>query len=410
MKKINVDKIKPGMVLARDVVNQDGRRLLSKDLKLTLKEIRILKMWGISEIIAAQSSIIESSDIEIKENKVVDGKAEKFFDDWFMNNRRKSPVIKTVYDICLDRYANGKFDQSFVFKEEKTPGGSTPNHIKSVTEIQELLSDDLKLPALPTIFSEINEAIQDSNCSGKDIADIVSKDPSLSATLLKIVNSASYGLSEKVESLHYAAMVLGTHQVSSLALGITVINHFKGISNPNTNMESFWRHSIGCAIAAKTLSTYVKGVVAERAFIGGMLHDIGWLVFLTTCPEECNLVFHKAQMLGLNLYQVEQKYFGMNHAKFGSLLARKWNFSDNLTQLIEHHHDTFKSAPSKEVALVYLVNWLVDAIGIGFSGEKMLPKLNMTAWKVLGLSESVLAPTVKQIDRQIVEAVKFFYE
>lgn len=397
------------MTLAKEVVNREGRRLLPKKLKITPKEIRVLKMWGVTEVVILSGDQLEMAGKPEKDPEKIE-KAQRFLDGWFDKNSRKNLVIKTVYAICLERYLNDAFDQRSVFEKEKNPQAYKPDEIRSVDEIQKLLKNDLKLPSLPTIFSEINEAAQNPKCSGKDIADIVSKDPSLSATLLRIVNSAYYGLSEKVESLHYAAMALGTHQVSALALGITVINHFKGIENPTANMESFWRHSVGCAIAAKTLASRVKGVSPERVFIGGMLHDIGWLVFLQSCPKECNMVFNKAQLLGLNLFQVEQKYFGFTHATFGNLLAEKWNFSEKLGLLINHHHDQFKSPPDKEVALVYIANWLVDAIGIGFSGETMMPRLNMVAWKALKVPESVLVSIVKQIDRQIIETIKFFYE
>jgi len=284
------------------------------------------------------------------------------------------------------------------------------DEIRPVKDIHHLLNDRLKLPALPTIFSEINEAIQNPRCSGKDIADIVSKDPSLSATLLKIVNSAYFGFSEKVESLKFAAMALGTRQVGSLALGITVVNYFKGISDKRINMQSFWRHSIACAITAKTLAAHVNEVVSERVFIGGLLHDIGRLVLLTAFPDEYNLVLSKSQVPGLFLYQVEPIHFGYTHARFGGMLAETWNFSDGISQLILHHHDDFTSIPPLEIAVVYFSNWLVSAVGIGFSGENELPSLNMKAWKALMIPKSLLESIIKQVDRQVVETVKFFNE
>ena len=409
MYTVSVDKIRPGMILATDVANREGRHILPGGTEITSKEIRILKMWGISQVSIRDVKPEKGSETQERDSGDVEA-AKTFLNGWFKNNSRKNSLIQTLYDLCLERVLENRFHQSPVFGREKEIQSGKTNSIRSAAEIQTLLKDDLKLPALPTIFSEINAAVQNPKCSGKDIADIVSKDPSLSATLLRIVNSAYYGLGEKVESLHYAAMALGTHQVSSLALGITVVNHFKGIENPNANMEAFWRHSVGCAIAAKALASRVKGVSPERVFIGGMLHDIGWLVFLQACPAECNLAFKKARLLGLNLYQVEQKYFGMTHAVFGSRLAGMWEFPERLAGLIRHHHDQFKTIPEKEVALVYFANWLVDALGIGFSGEQMMPRLNVNAWKALQLPVTELAPVVRQIDRQIIETIRFFYD
>lgn len=410
MKKINVNRIKPGMILDQDVVNRDGRRLLLKNMVLAQKEIRTLKMWGIPEIMIQEEP---HKDIQTpkKGNLKANKRTRGFLDRWFCNNDIKNPVIELLYDICMDRIEKNQFEiAALPGKDMAADSSSAEYKFKPVKDIQNLLNDDLKLPALPTIFSEINDAIKNPKCSGKDIAAVVSKDPSLSATLLKIVNSAYYGLHEKIESLQYAAMVLGTLQVSSLALGITVINYFKGITDQRVNMQSFWRHSVGCGIAAKTIATHVKDVVSERVFIGGMLHDIGRLIFLNIYPNQFNSLFNKSQRLGLFLYQAEPEYFGMTHARFGSLLAKTWNFSDRISQLIHHHHDNFKTTPPKEIALVYFSNWLVNAIGIGASGEKGLPALNMNAWAALEISESNLESIVKQVDRQIVESVKFFYE
>ena len=100
----------------------------------------------------------------------------------------------------------------------------------------------------------------------------------------------------------------------------------------------------------------------------------------------------------------------MSHAAFGALLVKNWNLPNKIVTLIHHHHNRFASPPSKETATVYLANWLVDVIGIGFSGEKVMPKLDRNAWNALEITESILAPVVRQLDRQVRETIQFFYE
>ncbi len=423
MKRISVHKIEPGMILGEDVLNTEGRYLFSKHLELTDKEIRTLKMWGIPEVLILSRERDETQSESIpRELKPGESKRNTdslelrnqrsilFLDRWFSNNKKSDPVIKTVYEICLDRISKNQFESRTHFSDKKKLSVASSSKIQPVKDIRLLLNDNIKLPSLPTIFSEINAVIQNPKCSGKDIADIVRKDPSLSATLLKIVNSAYYGVSVKVESLQYAALALGTKQVSALALGITVIDYFKGITDQRLNMQSFWRHSVACGIVAQTLATHIKEVNAERVFIGGLIHDIGRLVFLIFYPNVCNEILKKSELLGLFLYQIEPEYFGMTHAKFGSLLVKQWNFSAGISHLIENHHLNFKTTPPKETAVVYLSNWLINAIGFGSSGETVLPPLNRNAWDALGLSEGILESLVKQVDRQIVEVIKFFYE
>ncbi len=406
MNQVNVFTAKPGMVLARHVKNKDGRHLMDAGTHLGEREIRILKMWGVLEITVLPGS----GDVADETLAPSDGKINAFLAKWFCNNSLKDPVVKEMVLLVKDWFETHPGSLEILLmrlkasrvKQKEHAGGEDP-------DLQGLLSDNVKLPALPQIYSEIIAAVENPKCSGKDIADIVSKDTGLSATLLKIINSAYYGFSEKIDSLTYAAMALGTRQICSLAMGITVINYFKGMPGTVLDMEAFWRHSVGCGIMARNLATHVQGVNSERVFIGGLLHDMGRLIFLNHFPGVSGAAMAQAGKLNLSLHQVEPRFFEMGHAEFGSQLAEVWNFSPAICALIRDHHLNFKAAPDKEVAMVYFSNWLVTALGIGFSGETILPKLNTKAWAAMEISPSTLVPVIRQVDRQITEAVRFFY-
>lgn len=405
METISVFKAIPGMVLGREVVNRDGRHLFDKGRTLSAKEIRILKMWGILEI------TVEPSAGDDRQEPEAESEVDGFLKHHFRGNDLKNPIIQSVVDACRHRFETdaSEFKSCLESRKAAMPVSGSPKKLTR-GDLESLLGDNMKLPSLPTIFSEINAASLNPKFTGKDIAGIVSKDPSLSATLLRIINSAYYGFSKPVESLAYAAMALGSSQVCSLALGITVINHFKGMPEGLINMESFWRHSIACGITARTLATHIKSVNGERVFIGGLLHDIGRLIYFNTYPDESAACVAQAAKLKLMLYQVEPRFFSMDHAEFGGLLAEKWQFSKEISRLIQHHHDAFKTLPPKEIAVVYFANWLVNAMGIGSSGDVALPRLNPLAWKALGIPQSALAHVIRQVDRQILEAIQFFYE
>ncbi len=424
MNLVNVFTAKPGMVLARSVKNKDGRHLMDAGTHLGENEIRILKMWGILEIMVQPGSGDAADTVGVPVgqpagNSAGDkidesgGKVNAFLAKWFRQNSLKDPVVREViplvkvwfesdpgaFETLLGRLKASKVKQT----KQRVVEGEDPDPSR-------LLADNVKLPALPQIYSEINAAVKNPKCSGKDIADIVSKDTGLSATLLKIVNSAYYGFPEKIDSLAYAGMALGTRQICSLAMGITVINYFKGMPGTVLDMEAFWRHSVGCGIMARNLATHIQGVNGERVFIGGLLHDMGRLVFLNHFPETSGRAMAQACKLSLSLHQVEHRYFQMDHADFGSQLAEAWNFSPKISALIRDHHMAFKEPPDKEVAIVYFANWMASALGIGFSGEVILPKLNKKAWDAMEISPSALVPVIRQMDRQITEAVRFFYE
>ncbi len=400
------------MILAENIINRDGRLLFGKGFKLTEKEIRILKMWGIIE--AKIQSVPSSGTGEKDGEKATDmAKIEAFLSPRFKHNPLDHPAVSTVYNLCVERYKTD-FQEDDPLWDTAGPVTKTAapkkKAIKPIKNLKKFFKEGIELPALPTVFSEINDAIKNPRCSGKDIADIVSKDTSLTAKLLKIVNSAAFGMTKKVESLSYVAMALGTKQISSLALGITVINYFKGIPTKYINMQEFWKHSVACAIAARTLATHVEGVNQDRVFIGALLHDIGRLILLKYYPDESTWLLQYCENKKELLYKAEPAVFGLTHAALGGLLAETWHFSDKIADLILQHHGEFTEPPKKEIAVVHFSNCLVHALGIGASGEQSIPKLENKAWEVMDISEGILEQIIKQIDRQIVEAVKFFYE
>ena len=406
MKLVNLFKAAPGMVLAENVKNKDGRHLMSAGTLLGKNELRILKMWGIPEI-----SVEEGSKDNVREKGGEnEAKIDRFIRQRFKYNSIKDPVISEISDLAKEWFAkHPERMETLEARLKANPANLISRWDGNKVDPQALLEDKVSLPALPQIYSEISAAIKDPACSGKEIADIVSKDTSLSATLLKIVNSAFYGVPEEIDSLIDAALTLGTHQICTLALGITVINYFKEMPGEALDMEAFWRHSLGCAVMARNLATHIPEVDGERVFIGGLLHDIGRLIFLTHFPKAAMAALGKSGKLKLSLDKIEPGLFDIDHALFGSQLADTWNFSPRISGLIRDHHKGFKETPDKEVAVVYFSNWMVSVLGIGFSGEILLPKLNKNAWAAMAISTGTLEPVIRQTDRQVSEAVRFFY-
>ncbi len=403
------------MILAEDVFNRDGRLLFSKDRQLSEKDLKILKMWGVT-----QAAVHDGPAGETLNNGNVDTAVAKELSSYlarrFLRNDKTHPLVKTVFLLCRSRLIQhvtdnpAMLDQIRSPKPRMTPESLITTTITPVKDLNSLFQNTIDLPALPTIFSEISDAVQNPGCSAKDIADIVSKDTSLSAKLLQIVNSAYYGSPNKIESLPYAAVALGTNQIKSLAIGISVINYFKGIPNQCLSMQSFWKHSVACAITARTLGSQIKGIDTERIFLGGLLHDIGRLILLNHFPEASSWMLDYAVAKKQSLYKIEPEVFSLTHAELGSLIARSWHFSDNLTTLIQDHHGPFDATVNKESALIHVADWLIHALEIGSSGQYLVPELSISAWDSLELSRSTLAPAIKQIDRQVNETIQFFYE
>ncbi len=437
MNLVNVFDAEPGMILARDVKNKEGRRLMDVGTLLEEKQLKILKMWGILEVhvmsedannghratgsfteICPQQTMTETNGVasvfHTNAHTPIDSSnpLDEFLENWFSNNNDNDPVLLEIRKLTHEWFdAQPAIFNALVSRCENPPPPEVHDEKLKMPTVdpRSLLNDEIKLPALPQIYFEIQTAVDDPRFSGREIAEIVSKDTALAATLLKIVNSAYYGLRQEVSSLSQAAVTLGSQQICNLALGVTVINYFKDLPGCAPNMDAFWRHSLGCAIMAANLATHIPTADRDRVFIGGLLHDIGRLVFLSYFPKAGTAALNQSHVQGCGLIEAEPKFFTVDHAQFGRLLSEAWHFPRQVSRMIGNHHNKFTTLPETETAVVYFANWLTSALGIGFSGDAVLPSLNIYAWKALGISPAALTPVLKQTDRQLTEAIRFFY-
>lgn len=280
--------------------------------------------------------------------------------------------------------------------------------MNTAPNIEELVDGPAKLGSLPTIFYQINEAVESPDSSFSEIADIIRKDSALSARLLKIVNSSFFGFSSKVETITHAITIVGMVQLRDLALATAIINSFKGISKDVVNMQSFWQHSIATGLAGRVIGVYIKDPNPERFYVLGLLHDLGRLLTYLALPEEMSRVLIKYSHGGL-LHEAEKDILGWDHAEAGSKLMHKWNLPEALVEGVSCHHAP--SSASKfplEAAVTHVADILAQTMELGNSGERYVPPIDQKAWKMLGLPTSFLSTVLEQVDRQVSDAVKIF--
>ncbi len=200
-----------------------------------------------------------------------------------------------------------------------------PPESDHATSPRDLLRGYVEVSSLPTIHARLDEAINNPRKSMADIAKIIREDAGLSARLLRIVNSVFYNFPSKVETITHAVTIVGTQQLGALALATSVIDLFKGIPKEFVTMESFWRHSVGCGLAARTLATLRREPNVERFFVAGMMHDIGRLVMFTKAHElsqETILRMHAGDVM--LLIDAEREVIGYTHAAIGGSLMQIW--------------------------------------------------------------------------------------
>lgn len=285
---------------------------------------------------------------------------------------------------------------------------SIENPLDKGPKIEDLIDGPAQLGSLPTIFYQINEAVEDPESSFTDIGDIISKDSALTARLLKIVNSSYFGFSSKVETITHAITIVGMVQLRDLALATAIINSFKGISKDSVNMHSFWQHSIATGLAGRVIGVYLKDSNPERFYVLGLLHDLGRLLTYLAIPEDMSRVLIKYSHGGL-LHEAENDVLGWDHAEAGGRLLAKWNLPDRLVEGVLYHHDPSRAPRFRlEAAVTHVADILTQTLELGNSGERYVPPMDNEAWKTLGLPTSFLSTVLEQVDRQASEAVKVF--
>lgn len=268
----------------------------------------------------------------------------------------------------------------------------------------ELLRHETGLPSLPSIYAELQGVIAAPGTSASDVARVISRDTSLTAFLLRLVNSAFFSFPSQIETISRAVTLVGTSQLTTLAMGATVMKLFSHIPDELVSMETFWRHSIATGILARNLAARSGEKDPERLFVAGLLHDVGLLVMYQSIPDACRIVHTFIRDHGAILHTAEMNILGFDHAMLGGIMLRKWNLPYPLVNAVLRHHTPDKSERHLEPALVHIANNLAGATDSAASGEPFIQPLNLIAWEATGLTPQDLEAAARESENQIHEA------
>lgn len=249
----------------------------------------------------------------------------------------------------------------------------------------DVLQGEMKLPSLPQMVTELQKVINDPESSASDVAAVVSRDAGLSAFLLRLVNSAYYSFPSQIDTISRAVTVVGTKQLSNMALGVAVMDMFGDAGKGRFDIKAFWKHSIAVGIISQRLAERIGLPDPERYFVCGLLHDLGRAALFTARPVKAAVIMQLALEKGIPLYAAEAEVVGFDHAKLGGMLLRKWNFPFSVTMGVLHHHLPEKSEKFMEPNIVHVADIMAKAIGLTATAEQLVPPLSEVAWKRTGL-------------------------
>ena len=227
-----------------------------------------------------------------------------------------------------------------------------------------------RLLTLPQVAFQINKLVESRTSSAADLHRVIKADPALSARLLKLVNSAYYGLPGRVASLEKAVILLGVTAVKNLAIAASIEQLFRHVklTGPFSGRD-LWLHCLAVAATARALAQRINLPRLDEVFMAGLIHDLGLLAAAQVEPADFSHVIEVC-VAGEHRWAVaETEILGIDHCAAGSRLAEKWHFPDDLGQMILLHHEwqTRQDRPAELARMIFLGDTLACHLGSGFN-------------------------------------------
>ena len=281
------------------------------------------------------------------------------------------------------------------------------------TDIRKLLDEHIrKLPSLPTSVSKVLEICNNAQTSPADLNHVISLDPVLVGRVLKLINSAYYGLEHSVTNLARAIILLGINTVKNIALSTVVLERVSSKSMAaGLEMEGFWRHSLCVGVSAKLLARKrgIDSKLTEEYFTAGLLHDIGKIALNAVMAKDYLLTVSVADKNRESLFRTETGSIGLNHCDAGAMIASAWKLEGAIFDVIVQHHNHEGYAGNHRDVLfsVAAANQFASQSGIGFSGDLHPESLPSHVWEALNVPRDVFDDIAENVNSEIEKAEIF---
>jgi putative nucleotidyltransferase with HDIG domain len=235
-------------------------------------------------------------------------------------------------------------------------------------DLKNIIMLALDLQKIPTVARNVVKEFENPNININDLNKIISVDQALSARILKIANSAMYYCQREINTLNMAMSRIGFASLRSIVLAVSTKDVYKTFGE---HEKLLWEHAVGVSIASQTVAQAVGGFKPDEIFIGGLMHDIGKTLLNNKDPRKYGQVFKKVYEGGKTFTEAEQEIYGFTHAEVGSLLIKKWNLPETLTDVIRIHHvldpqDQIPQTALRTAAVINLADLICLKLGIGY--------------------------------------------
>lgn len=226
-------------------------------------------------------------------------------------------------------------------QEQGTAGASSDAEpgLFGVDLFEEIRAHFDTLYPMPHVMLKARAIISDPNADFSKISNIIKADQALASRILKVTNSAYYGLPQKVSTIENASVLLGTKKIIQI---INLLSHSKTLKGEMTgygiDSGTAWRHSLTVAVGSDIISKQIAPDYSGEAFLCGLLHDAGKVLLDPYLSEKQEAFQELMAQPESSIIEVEEKLLGLNHGKIGGELCRQWNMPDFVSDAVTHHH------------------------------------------------------------------------
>lgn len=278
---------------------------------------------------------------------------------------------------------------------------SQPANTTKADVVASAIGEISHIATLPEVTLKIINLVEDPNSTAQDLNKVITNDPALGARILKVVNSAFYGLPGQIASINRAIVLLGLNAVKNIAIAASLSKLFRGGQiAPYFDAHDLWTHSIAVATATKMIGKEAGLGLADEAFLAGLIHDIGIMVEIQAMRAGfVEVILKKKDNPEMSLRAIESEILGADHQEFGAGLCKAWKFPTSFIYVTGHHHNPMElEVENRKLACaVYLADVLVAKLGIGYTdtvdekefNEEVLADLNLTAQQVEIMGEAL---------------------
>jgi HD-like signal output (HDOD) protein len=272
----------------------------------------------------------------------------------------------------------------------------------------DMIGDFTEIPSQPEVVCRLQALIGRQEISSHQAAQIIEADQGFTARILRLVNSPFYGFSRQIVSVEGAITMLGFNAIHQLLLTSSLLSSLSP-KEMGIDLHPFWKHSFGVGVLAKYLLPSIDMQLMDEAFISGIMHDVGRLVYMRTDFKRYAAFYNKSA--GAISLEDERKYFGIDHETLGEALASKWNFPESVRTAIGFHHSPLLPNKFQRLtAVVNLADIAVHALNIGDSGHIYINEFYSETWTCLGMTPAYFESAVHRTLGEIAQTEELLRE